>query len=86
MTRTESAQKIREYIKDRRPGGISLEVVEEDIQKIDDWWRVPVRPSAWPKRWYAYYEDLAELEEALQSEEHMKVLIATGQPLTDKVA
>jgi hypothetical protein len=86
MTKAQVAAKVRQYIKKRRPGGVSLEVVDDDIQKVDDWWRVPVRPSEWPEKRYAYYEELAEIEEELDSREHLNIMLATGEPATERVA
>ena len=79
-TKAGVAQKVREYLVDRHPGGITLNVVDDDVIRYDNWWRVPVRPSAWPARLFEYYETLAEVEGDLQEREHLDVLIATGEP------
>ncbi len=86
MNKAEVASKIRDYVKGRHPGGVSLKVVGEGIQQVTDWWRVPVRPSAWSEKRYAYYEDLAVIEEELKSREHLNVLIATDEPAIECVA
>lgn len=77
------AQKVRERLVGRMPGGVMLFVVDADVYKIDDWWRVPVRPSRWPKRMFELYEVLAEVEDNLQEREHLNILLATGEPLEE---
>ncbi len=74
------AEKVRHVLQAQTPGGVTLEVVEDQIHWHDGWWQVVVRPSAWPRKRYEYYEALAEIEEALQETEHLNVLIATGEP------
>jgi hypothetical protein len=74
------AQKVREYLRDRHVDGVTLEVVEDAIRKVDYWWRVPVRPSIWPKRMFEYYEALAEVESEIQEKEHLNILLATSEP------
>ena len=86
ITKESVAHIVSEHIKDRHPGGITLEVVEEDIHKVDNWWRVPVRPSAWPVKRYAYYEELAEIESDIQENEHLDILISTGVPESEEQA
>ncbi len=80
------AQKVREYLQNNHPGGVTLEVVENDIHQVDYWWRVPVRPSAWPLKRYEYYEALADIESDIQEKEHLNILIATGEPLETEAA
>jgi hypothetical protein len=59
---------------------VTLEILERDVRKIDDWWRVPVRPSALPTRMFDYYEALADLENDLQENDQINVLFATAEP------
>jgi hypothetical protein len=86
MTKGEVAAKVREAIGGRRPGGVSLEVIESAIERVEDWWRVPVRPSAWPEKRYTYYEELADIEEELNSQERLNVLITTDVPVAESAA
>ena len=81
LTKQSVAEKVRQYIQNLHPGGVTLEVVEDGIHKVDYWWRVPVRPSAWPAKRYEYYEALADIESDLQEKEHLNILIATGEPM-----
>lgn len=80
LDKSQVAEKVQSYLVNKRPGGVFLEVVEEDIRKVDEWWRVPVRPSAWPARMFEYYEALAEVESDIQENERLNILLATGEP------
>jgi hypothetical protein len=80
LTAGEVAEKVREHLRGVRPAGIALEVMEEKILKVDDWWRVPVRPSELPPRMFDYYEALADAESELQEKEQLNVLFATAEP------
>lgn len=76
----EVAQKVRQYLEDRHPGGITLEVEEPGIRKEEHWWQVPLRPSAWPEKMFEFYEVLADVEEALEEREQLKVLLVSREP------
>ena len=84
MTKQEVAQKVRERLTIVTPGGVTLHVVDEDVYKVDEWWRVPVRPSRWPRRMSDFYEDLAIVEDDIQEREHLNILLATGMPLEEE--
>lgn len=81
LTNHEIANIVRNRLKDYRPGGLTLEVVENGIQKGENWWRVPVRPSAWPEKLYAYYEAMAEVEEDILENDNLNILFMTSEPL-----
>jgi hypothetical protein len=81
LTADSVANIVRKYLAGHQPGGVNLEVVEQGIRHEDGWWRVPVRPSTWPKKRYEYYEALAEIESELQEKEKLNVLIATSEPV-----
>ena len=84
LTKETVAQKVRERLKDVSVTGITMEVGEENIHKVDNWWRVPIRPSRWPKKMFEFYEVLAEVENDLQEKEHLDVLLFTGDPLEEE--
>lgn len=77
------ADKVRPYLVGRRIGDILLVLDENRIQLRNEYWRIPIRPSRWPKRTFAYYEELAELEEEVQEKEGIKVTMTSGDPLTE---
>lgn len=74
-TRTDVAQTVRDSLQECHPGGVTLSVIESDIRKIDDWWRVPVRPSEEPKHTFEYYDALARVEEEISEKTRLKVLL-----------
>ena len=80
------AQVVREYLQGQRPSGLTLEVVEDEVRKIDTWWQVPVRPSAWPEKTFELYDTLAEVETAIQEDKHLNILLAPTEPKTDQYA
>jgi hypothetical protein len=69
------AEVVREYIRDCHPGGVTLEVVESGIQKIDYWWRVPILPSEEPPHTFEYYDALAGVEENIQEDKNLNILL-----------
>jgi hypothetical protein len=85
MTKQEVAQKVRERLDGITPGGVALFVKDDDVYKVDNWWRVPVSPSRWPKRMSDFYEDLATVTDDLQEAEHLNILLETGEPLDEEI-
>jgi hypothetical protein len=85
LTNKAIADIVRNRLKDCRPGGLMLEVVEEGIQKGENWWRVPVRPSAWPEKLYEYYEAMAEVEEDILENDNLNILFMTSEPVETPV-
>lgn len=81
LTKAQVAQKVRQYTEGRNVDGVTLEVVEDSVVKVNDWWRVPVRPSAWTKRLSYYYEALADVEATIQENEGLNILLSSGEPV-----
>ena len=79
----EMAQKVRERLVDRTPGGVTLCVMDADVYQTGKYWRVPVSFSRWPERTFDLYEALAEVEDDIQEQEHLNILLATGEPLEE---
>jgi len=71
---------VRKLLQNRHPGGVTLEVVPAGVRQDQEWWYVPVRPSAQPPRRYEYYETLAQVENELQKSEHLTVLLVPSAP------
>jgi hypothetical protein len=83
-TTSDVVQLVRRYLADvRLDDDIYLEVDEPHIRQGDNWWRVPVRLSRWPKRMFGYYTVLAEIEAEIAEKEKVNVLFSTGEPLTE---
>jgi hypothetical protein len=74
---------VREQIKDKHPGGATLEVLEQGIRHEQDWWYVPIRPSVEPPKRYEYYEALAEVEKDLVVLNHLTVLLIPTPPIVN---
>jgi hypothetical protein len=74
------AQKVAEYLKERRPGGVTVAVDPEGVQERESSWRVRVRPSEEPSRLFRYYEDLADVEIELEEREQLNVWLVTADP------
>ncbi len=67
------AHVVREYLQGQHPSGLNLEVVEDEVQQIDYWWQVPIRPNAWPDKTFDLYDTLAEVETAIQEDKHLNI-------------
>jgi hypothetical protein len=71
---------VRGYVKDRHPDGVTLDVIEAGVRKIDDWWRVPIRPNREPSHTFEYYDALAEVESRIQEDRHLNILLVPAPP------
>jgi hypothetical protein len=71
---------VQRHIQDRRPGGVTLEVLPGGVRQDHDWWYVSIRPSANPPRRYEYYETLADVEKELEKLDHLTVLLIPTAP------
>lgn len=59
---------------------LPLTILIDEVRKEDDWWYVPIQSASTPKRSYPYYEILAEMEEALEQEDHLDVILVPVYP------
>ena len=84
MSEKEIVEIVARYLKDKHPGGATLEALTQGVRHEQDWWYVPVRPSAEPARRYEYYEALADVEAALEDSEHLTVLLLPADPETEE--
>jgi hypothetical protein len=80
MSEKEIVEIVGRYLKDKHPGGATLEALAQGIRHEQDWWYVPVRPSVEPVRRYEYYEALADVEASLEESEHLTVLLLPTAP------
>ncbi len=74
MSEKEIVEIVARYLKDKHPGGATLEALAQGVRHEQGWWYVPVRPSFEPPHRYKYYEALADIEGALEDAEHLTVL------------
>jgi hypothetical protein len=77
------AEIVREYLRDCHPGGVTLQVLEDEIQKIDYWWRVPVRPNVEPLHTFEYYDALAVVEGKIQDDRQLNVILVPAEPVEE---
>ncbi len=80
------AERVRHYLKDARPGGATLAVLEDQIWHDEFAWNVTVQPDFEPERLFEYYEALADAMIALADEENLKVYLVTSPAKTDLTA
>jgi hypothetical protein len=73
MSKEQVAHLVRERLREFRPGGVTLSVVDDKIWKENDCWRVPIRPSKEPPRESEYSYVLAEVESQLAEQEDLNV-------------
>ena len=77
------AKMVRERFEGRHPSGVTIEVLEEGVRKMDNWWHVPVRPDVWPARTFELYDALADVEIELQDEHKLNLLLSLMAPLEE---
>jgi hypothetical protein len=80
MSKEQVAELVRERLRDCHPGGVSIRVVEDEIRHRDDYWHIPVQPSAQPRSTFEYYDALAEVETQLSEEAHLNVWLVPTMP------
>jgi hypothetical protein len=80
------AQVVRGYLAGQHPSGLTLEVVEDGIRKIDYWWQVQIRPDVWPTKTFELYDTLAEVESRIQEDTHLSILFSLIEPKVEQAA
>ena len=75
MSRSEIADIVRKYLRERQFSGMTLEVLDKAVRQDGEWWFVPVRPTEQLPKTYYYYDELASLEEEMRDKEHVEVLL-----------
>ena len=84
MSEKEIVEIVGRSLKDKHPGGATLEALAQGVRHEQDWWYVPVRPSVEPARRYEYYEALADVEAASEESEHLTVLLLLSTPADER--
>src|SRR5947209_20557618 len=59
-------QLVREQLQKHHPGGVTLNIGPGPIRRREEFWYVPVLPSAEPPKMFEYYEALADVEATLE--------------------
>ncbi len=80
MSDTDIVEIVARFLKDKHPGGATLEALTQGVRHEQDWWYVPVRPSFEPPRRYENYEALAQVEGELEDAEQLTVLFLPTLP------
>ncbi|MDQ2688368.1 MAG: hypothetical protein M3Y28_10940 [Armatimonadota bacterium] len=80
MSEKDVVELVGRYLKNKHPGGATLEAIPQGVRHEQDWWYVPVRPSLEPARRYEYYEVLADVETDMETHEHLTVLLVPTSP------
>ncbi len=83
MTPQEVADRVRPYVANKKVGTIPLLIDEAGIHLRNGYWRVPVRPYVEPQPLFAYYEALADIDDAIHDREGIKVTVTSGDPLSE---
>ena len=86
VSETEIVQIAGRYLKDKHPGGATLEALTQGVRHEQDWWYVPMRLSFEPPRRYEYYKALADAEGELEDTEHLTVLLLPTAPTSESSA
>ena len=81
MTKKDVARIVQGYLEGQEhPDGLTSTVQEQDIRRRNGFWYVPVLANAEPRRMYAYFEVLAEVETLVEEKENLDILFAPMFP------
>jgi hypothetical protein len=80
MTEEKVLDLVREHLAQHHPGGVTLDVGGGSVRRQDEYWYVPVRPSAQPPKMYEYYEALADVEATIEENEGVQVFLVPTLP------
>jgi hypothetical protein len=80
FTKKKVAAIVREYLKDCHPGGVTIDVLDEDIYKSYYEWRVPIAPNIEPPNDLQYCEEIAHLKVDILEKEGLNVFLVSIYP------
>ena len=80
MTEKEILEFVRNRLKTQPLEGITIEALEERIERQGQYLYIPVQPSAQPEHTFAYYDVLAEIETDLSMDHNVNVLLVPTLP------
>jgi hypothetical protein len=81
MTEEKVLDLVREQLANHHPGGVTLDIGGGSVRRQDEYWYVPVQPSAQPPKMYEYYEALADVEATLEENEGVQVFLVPTLPV-----
>jgi hypothetical protein len=79
----EIAGMVREYLGKNRFDGIGLTVIDREVSRTGEEWRVPVHPTFEPEKMSPYYEYLADIEGEIEDNEKEFVFLVPGEPMVE---
>jgi hypothetical protein len=82
-TKKKVATLVREYLKDCHPGGVTIEVIEENIYKSYYEWRVPLRTNFEPPNHSEFTEEIVEVETEILENEGWNVYLTLDEPASN---
>ena len=80
MTEKEVLKFVRERLKTQPLEGITIEVMDEGIERQGQYLYIPVQPSIQPEHTFAYYDVLAEIETDLSMDHNVNILLVPTLP------
>lgn len=80
LSEQEIAQKVRDSLANRCPGGVTLHVDPQGVHRGEFGWRVRVLPDREPIDLIEYYEGLVDIEMELEEREQLNVWLVTADP------
>ena len=83
MNEQKIAELVRHYIKDCRPHGMTIEVIEQSIRKGKTWWDVPIRLNIDPPKLYELDQALNKVQIELEDRENITVFLEPIYPKSD---
>ncbi len=81
MTKKDVGEIVQKYLEEQEYAeGFSVSVLDSEIRRERGFWYVPVMPNVQPRKIYAYYEALAEVEGKLDENDGLDVLLVPTIP------
>ena len=83
ISKKEVVEAVRRTLRDRHPGGATLDIVEQNIRREEFAWHVLVQPDFEPERMFEYHESLADAEIELADRENLNVFLIPSTAKSD---
>ena len=81
MTKKDVGEIVQRYLEEQEHAeGIKVSVLGGEIRRQKGFWYVPILPTSQPRKMYAYYEALAEVEGKLDDNDGLDVLLVPVIP------
>lgn len=81
MTKKDIGEIVQKYLEEQEYAeGYKVSVLAKEIRRQGAFWYVPILPTTQPRKMYAYYEALAEVEGKLDENDGLDVLLVPAIP------